>query len=499
MFANVKSIALLGVEGRVIEVQVDINRGLFEFNIVGMASKSIIESKKRIISAIKNAGFEMPMGRVVVNLAPADMIKSSTAFDLPIATAILLASNQIAEPPQGRVFWGELSLNAQLTNTKGTLAAVLAAVNIPGIKEFVLPAINAKEAGNISQVKLLPISGLRELTASIEGINAGNLGDEVWETKRELAHTWIIDHPKLIRAIIIAAVGRHNLLLVGPPGVGKSFIAQVLEQILPELNLSEALDVSRIYSLAGMLNNRLLRYRPLRAPHHSITKAAFIGGGTIFKPGEVSLAHNGVLFLDEFNMFASDLIETLRQPLENKTLNISRGNYSLVLPADFCLLAAMNPCKCGNYGSRDSECRCTEGERQQYWKRISRPILDRIDMQVYVPNNITTVIKNASSIKVVDVVEIKSQVSKALGFRSQRLKEKIIPTHGDSIHAKLHSFDTEASALLINVVQSMNISIRGYNKLLELARTIADIECKSKVEKHHVVEAVDLRLVGFEH
>jgi magnesium chelatase family protein len=491
MIAKVNSISLIGLDGVKVEVQVDVNYGLFEFNIVGMADREVIEAKKRVISAIKNSGYTMPMQRIIINLAPADIAKTSTGFDFPIAVAILLATKQIDNIMANEIYWGELALDGSLESTRGSLGIVLAGSKIKGIDKVYLPEKDAKNTSVVKSIDSIPIKNLKDLKHK-NTIKKSREGEKTILKHSQLEDLWILNNPSIIRIMQICAIGRHNLLLIGPPGVGKSFFSKLISYFLPDINQEECIEISKIYSIAGLLNNGIIDSQPIRSPHHSITKAAFIGGGVKFKPGEISLAHKGVLFLDEFNMFAKEIIEMLRQPLEEKKIVLSRGAYSYILPADFILIGAINPCKCGNYGSRDSICDCTDIQRRQYWNRISKPILDRIDLQIYVPNRIDQMIgRSTSTNKVINLNSLREHIMKVDTFRKARIeKEKILNAGRVD---KLEFFDDDAKELIINAVDKLNINIRGYYKILSIARTIADLEYSSRVNRAHVAEAFTYR------
>jgi magnesium chelatase family protein len=491
MIAKVNTISLVGVEGVKVEVQVDVNYGLFEFNIVGMADREVIEAKKRVISAIKNSGYVMPMQRILINLAPANIVKTSTGFDFPIAVAILVATNQIKPTKDDEIYWGELALDGSMESTCGSLGVVLASAKLKGISKVYISSKDAINTSIVDSIKSMPVLNLKEIK-NRELITKQKYTAFKRESLNIFEDLYILNNPTIIRIMQICAIGRHNLLLIGPPGVGKSFFSKLISYFLPTMNEEDRVEVSKIYSIAGMLTDGIISSQPVRNPHHSITRAAFVGGGTKFKPGEISLAHKGVLFLDEFNMFTRDIIEMLRQPLEEKRIVLSRGSYSYLMPADFILIGAINPCRCGNYGSKDQICDCTDLQRKQYWNRLSKPILDRIDLQIFVPNKIDQMIgSKIDSNKIINLKSFREYIQKVDGFRQIRIKKEKIINKGRV--DKLEFFDENARRLIINAVENLNINIRGYYKIISIARTIADLEYSNEVNRAHVAEALTYR------
>jgi magnesium chelatase family protein len=451
----------------------------------------VVEAKKRVISAIKNSGFIMPMQRIIINLAPANIIKTSTGFDFPIALAILIATNQISKVNRDEICWGELALDGSLESTSGSLGAVLASTKLENVSKIFLSKKDAMTTSIVKSIKSMPVSNLNEMK-NRELIMEQKYSLSESNKPNALGDLFILNDPTIIRIMQICAIGRHNLLLIGPPGVGKSYFSKLISYFLPVMKEEDRVEVSKIYSLAGLLNDGIITTQPLRTPHHSITKAAFIGGGNRFKPGEISLAHKGVLFLDEFNMFSRDIIEMLRQPLEEKRIVLSRGAYSYVIPADFILIGAINPCRCGNYGSKEKICDCTELQRKQYWNRLSKPILDRIDLQIFVPNKIDQMIgNNQNSNKVINLNSFSEYIQKVNAFRSIRLEKEKITNIGRV--DKLECFEDNAKQLILNAVEKLNINIRGYYKIIGISRTIADLEYSSYVNKSHVAEALTYR------
>lgn len=481
MVTKVDTVVLLGVDVKPIEVQIDISPGLFDFSIVGMASKEIIESKRRIFSAIRNSGFVMPMSHITVNLAPADLIKTSTGLDLPIAIGILKATNQIKLSLKNKIFWGELALDGKLESTKGIMAIALSSL-IGSDKELFIPSINASQAVITRSRKILPLNHLRDIRATNAEKRRRAVAGKHAVIPVSIPNIKLINNPKLIRAIIISVVGRHNLLAIGPAGVGKSYLLKLIEYLTSPMNNSDFLEVNRIYSVAGFNQKQLIDYPPFRSLHHSITQAAFIGGGNKFRVGEITLAHKGFLMLDEFNLFDSKILDMLRQPLEEKYITLQRGNYDYKLPCDFTLLATMNPCPCGNLGSKTKQCKCNSQDRIRYWRKLSKPILDRIDMQIYVPNNLLE--SDAKNYELISLRQIKKQIDKTISFRENREWDRPIPA--------------DVNNLLLKAIKSYEISIRGMRKIVELANTIADIEGVRKLNKYHLSEALSYRMVNYD-
>ena len=481
MVTKVNTIVLHGVEIKPVEVQIDISPGLFDFSIVGMASKEIIESKRRIFSAIRNSGFIMPMSHITVNLAPADLIKTSTGLDLPIAVGILKASRQININLNNKIYWGELALDGKLESTKGVMAIVLSP-EIDRNSELYIPLINASEAGISNNRKILLCKCLRDISApNAENVTEKNAVKDLFIPK-DIPDIDLINNPKLIRALTISVAGRHNLLAIGPAGVGRSYLLKLVEYLSDKMAEADFLEVNRIYSVAGLNQKYLIYYPPFRTPHHSITQAAFIGGGTKFKVGEITLAHKGFLMLDEFNLFSPEILNMLRQPLEEKQISLQRGNYDYKLPCDFTLLATMNPCPCGNLGSKTKECKCNNQERVKYWHRLNKPILDRIDMQIYIGNNLLEM--QNRDYQTIKLKDIKLITDRAIKFKMNRAGDRLITPH-------IHD-------VILDAVKAYEMSIRGMKKVVGLANTIADLEGNKILTEYHISEALNYRMVNYD-
>lgn len=507
MFAKVNTLSLIGLEAKKVAVEADISPGLFSFNIVGLAGKSVQEAKNRVCSAIINSGYELPMRRITVNLSPADLVKNSSSFDLPIAVAIILATEQAFVDFSEAILWGELSLEGELLPTKGALA-IADTVYKEKYKNLILPFKNAREAEIVEGISLYPVSKLSEVLRYPEIRKHERIVDkyvykdaEIGAGIQENDFAYLKGQKVLKRVAEIAVAGGHNLLLNGVPGSGKTFVSRCLTTILPSMQYHEKVEVTKIYSVSGLLGeDGLVNNRPFRAPHHTSSHAALIGGGSIPKPGEVTLAHRGILFLDEFSEFEARALESLRQPLEDKKVHISRASGVMIFPADFMLVAAMNPCRCGFLGDDDpkTECKCSEYDLERYRNKLSGPILDRIDLQVYVhkvaPKDLLNNELSEPSWK------IRKRVEKAREFQLSRLKNQAIINCYSNSDLNNHqlkrivNLDESAKKLTARLLESLNISARGYYKLLKVSRTIADLEQREKVTDEDIAEAAGYRV-----
>jgi len=506
VYARLLSGAVLGVEARLIEVQCDVGGGLPLFRVVGLPEKEVSESRERIRSAIKNAGLRFPPGRITANLAPADLRKEGVGFDVPIAAAILIASAQIAAPSERYLLVGELALDGEIRAVRGVLPiAIAAAATVDGL---IVPEENAVEAALAVNVPVYPVRTLAQLKRFLGGEGGvaplavdrdAILSEEPPPIEFDLAE--VRGQARAKRALEVAAAGGHNLLMIGPPGAGKSLLARCLPDLLSPMSLEEALDVTKIYSSAGLLEGgaSLVRRRPFRAPHQTISYAGMVGGGHgVPGPGEISLAHHGVLFLDELPEFDRRVLETLRQPLEERAILISRAGVSVRYPAAFTLVAAMNPCPCGYLGDSMQPCRCTIRDIHRYRRRLSGPFLDRIDLFVEVPRLAADELLGERGTTTSAAVRLR--VTRARACQWDRLRREpgcFSNAQLDGALLDAHcSLDRDAEALLKRAVVRFGLSARAHVRILRVARTIADLEGAATLAAEHVAEAVQYRATG---
>jgi len=502
MLAKIQSAALLGIDAYPVECEVDICPGLPTFQTVGLPDAAVKESKDRVKSAVSNSGFDFPIQRITVNLAPADTKKEGPSFDLPIALGILAANGDLPEADHDG-WWavGELSLDGRVRPIRGALSIALAAREAK-VKGLLVPPENAKEAAVVREVNVIAVRNLRECWEFLRRMKP--LSRTAVDVEREfLQHsTYRVDfsdvksqeHAK--RALEIAAAGGHNLLLVGPPGSGKTMLTKRLPTILPPLTLEEAIETTRIHSIAGTLSRRraLVATRSFRSPHHTISDAGLIGGGTVPKPGEVSLSHHGVLFLDELPEFNKNVLEVLRQPLEDGVVTIARVQSSLSFPAQFMLTAAMNPCPCGYYTDPTRTCTCTPQQIQKYIGKISGPLLDRIDLHIEVP---ALKWKEMSSEEPGETsFAIRERVCRAREIQQERYREDGLYCNAQmaSKQLKAHcSLDEPSQALLKAAMERFGLSARAYDRILKVARTIADLDEEAEIRPNYIAEAIQYR------
>ena len=504
MFSRVNSMGLFGVDSYMVGVEVDCGQGLPRIDIVGLPDAAVNESKNRVRSAIKNSGFSFPQSRVTINLSPADIRKEGSSYDLPLAIGILASAEEVrSEKLSDYLIIGELSLDGSLQPIKGALPIAISA-RAQGFKGFILPKQNAKEAAVVNNLHVYGVENIKEVIEFFNGER--ELEPTIVHTREEFFQHQdnypydfadVKGQESVKRALEVAAAGGHNLIMIGSPGSGKSMMAKRLPSILPPLSLAESLETTKIHSVAGKLNKNdsLIATRPFRSPHHTISQVAMVGGGSNPQPGEISLAHNGLLFLDELPEFNRSVLEVLRQPLEDRHISISRARYSLDYPASFMLVASMNPCPCGYYTHPTKPCVCNPGQVHRYLNRISGPLLDRIDIQIEivpVPFEKMAEQKPGESSAV-----IRERVIKA-----RKIQEERFANHpGIYCNAQMESKllqeyavpDTQGLQLLRNAMSRLNLSARAYDRILKVARTIADLEGASSIKPHHLAEAIGYR------
>lgn len=504
MLAKIKSMALHGLDGYLVDVEVDVSSGLPYWEIVGLPDTSVRESKERVRTAIKNSEVDFQSKRIIVNLAPADTKKEGSSFDLPIAIGILVATEDIKNfNMENTAIIGELSLDGRVNKINGVLPMCIEALKL-GIKEVIVPEKNAEEAGIVKGLKIIPAKTLRDV---IDYLNKVKTIEPVVVNVEELFKTsnqYMFDFSEvkgqenIKRALEVSAAGGHNCMLIGSPGSGKTMLARRIPTILPDLSFEEALEITKIHSIAGTLsaNTPLITTRPFRAPHHTVSSVALVGGGRIPKPGEISLAHYGVLFLDEIAEFNKSTLEVLRAPLEDRLVTVSRVNASLTYPANFMFVSSMNPCPCGYYGSKDKECTCTPQMISKYMGRISGPLLDRIDICVEV--NPIEYRKLDSEEKIETSEKIKKRVDKARKIQQERYAKNKIFSNSEltpKLIDKYCKLDSKGKQVLENAFNKLKLSARAHGRILKVARTIADLEGSLNIEVKHVAEAIQYRSI----
>ncbi|MBE6729407.1 MAG: ATP-binding protein [Ruminococcaceae bacterium] len=499
MFSKVSSVGLFGMNSYIVEVEADVSKGLPSFDIVGLPDASVKEARDRVRSAIKNCGFNFPNGRITINLAPADLKKGGSHYDLPITIALLLSTGQIKVKIENKVFLGELSLDGRIRRVDGTLAMAITAHD-EGFEDIFLPLDNSKEASVVDGINIFGAESLKDVLLHLNNVKkigkaeAYDFAETSVESLLDMAD--VRGQALAKQAVEVAAAGGHNLLFIGPPGSGKSMLAKRIPTVLPEMTFEESIETTKIHSIAGVLDskNPLIKRRPFRAPHHTISANGLTGGGAIPRPGEISLAHNGVLFLDELPEFARSTMEGLRQPLEDGRVTISRVAGSLTYPSSIMLVAAMNPCPCGFFGHPTRECTCTQNAVRKYLNKVSGPMLDRMDLHIEVPPVNFDALNSQVTEESSEI--IRERINGARKIQTERYRGTGISCNArltPSLLKKYCVMTENASIILQRAFNNLGMSARAYDRILKVARTVADLDGKDIIDIEHIAQAIQFR------